>query len=101
MLGKSRRLLNIRLLTYCLQELGLVDEAKDAVEKWMARWIDIVSYLNLTIAHYPDRTSNINTVVTLVKITFLIQQIYNVLFSLLVRRTVHPQNNLSTYSIPF
>lgn len=24
-------------------ELGLVDEAKEAVNKWMARWIDIVS----------------------------------------------------------
>lgn len=24
-------------------ELGLVDEAKATVEKWMARWIDVVS----------------------------------------------------------
>lgn len=24
-------------------ELGLVDEAKDTVEKWMARWIEVVS----------------------------------------------------------
>lgn len=26
-----------------LVELGLVDEAKDTVEKWMARWIEVVS----------------------------------------------------------
>jgi hypothetical protein len=25
-------------------ELGLVDEAKTTVEKWMARWIDVVSW---------------------------------------------------------
>jgi len=25
-------------------ELGLVDEAKEAVNKWMARWIHIVSF---------------------------------------------------------
>ena len=25
------------------KELGLVDEAKAVVEKWMARWIDVVS----------------------------------------------------------
>jgi hypothetical protein len=25
------------------EELGLVDEAKAATEKWMARWIDVVS----------------------------------------------------------
>jgi hypothetical protein len=27
-------------------ELGLVDEAKAVVEKWMARWIDVVSQLS-------------------------------------------------------
>ena len=27
-------------------ELGLVDEAKDAVEKWMARWIEVVSQIS-------------------------------------------------------
>ena len=27
-----------------LLELGLVDEANEAVDKWMARWIDIVSF---------------------------------------------------------
>lgn len=26
-----------------LLELGLVDEAKEANEKWMGRWIDVVS----------------------------------------------------------
>lgn len=27
----------------CLAELGLVEEAQQTVEKWMARWIEIVS----------------------------------------------------------
>lgn len=31
----------VRAATQVLLELGLVDEAKDVVEKWMARWIDI------------------------------------------------------------
>lgn len=33
----------IRGSVQLLLELGLVDEAKAAVNKWMARWIDIVS----------------------------------------------------------
>ncbi|KAK0702183.1 flavin-containing amine oxidoreductase [Lasiosphaeris hirsuta] len=33
----------IRGAVQLLLELGLVDEAKDAVNKWMARWIDIMS----------------------------------------------------------
>lgn len=33
----------IRGAVQLLLELGLVDEAKAAVNKWMARWIDIVS----------------------------------------------------------
>lgn len=31
----------VRAATQVLLELGLVDEAKEVVEKWMARWIDI------------------------------------------------------------
>lgn len=31
----------VRAAVQVLLELGLVDEAKDVVEKWMARWIDI------------------------------------------------------------
>lgn len=34
----------IRGAVQLLLELGLVDEAKEAVDKWMARWIDIVSF---------------------------------------------------------
>ena len=30
-------------------ELGLIDEAKQAVEKWMARWIEVVSLLSLLL----------------------------------------------------
>jgi hypothetical protein len=33
----------IRGSVQLLLELGLVDEAKATVEKWMARWIDVVS----------------------------------------------------------
>lgn len=32
-------------LTSMFAELGLVDEAKATVEKWMARWIEVVSGL--------------------------------------------------------
>lgn len=35
-----------------MSELGLVDEAKEAVEKWMARWIEVVSRYNLS--HLPN-----------------------------------------------
>jgi hypothetical protein len=31
----------VRAATQVLLELGLVDEAKAVVEKWMARWIDV------------------------------------------------------------
>ena len=31
------------LISNAMVELGLVDEAKAATEKWMARWIDVVS----------------------------------------------------------
>lgn len=35
-------------------ELGLVDEAKATVEKWMARWIEVVSkVLPLKESHLP------------------------------------------------
>ncbi|KAI0871217.1 L-amino acid oxidase [Hypoxylon argillaceum] len=33
----------IRGAVQMLLELGLVDEAKDAVDKWMGRWLDVVS----------------------------------------------------------
>lgn len=33
---------NQKLTCYCA-ELGLVEEAQQTVEKWMARWIEIVS----------------------------------------------------------
>ncbi len=33
----------VLLMSICDLELGLVDEAKATVEKWMARWIEIVS----------------------------------------------------------
>lgn len=32
----------------CFLELGLVDEAKATVEKWMARWIEVVSTILLS-----------------------------------------------------
>lgn len=32
-----------RQLTNFVTELGLVDEAKATVEKWMARWVEVVS----------------------------------------------------------
>lgn len=32
-----------RQLTNLVTELGLVDEAKATVEKWMARWVEVVS----------------------------------------------------------
>lgn len=35
-----------------LLELGLVDEAKEAVDKWAARWIDIVRLPFLYPSHY-------------------------------------------------
>lgn len=35
----------IILIIFRSLELGLVDEAKDTVEKWMARWIEVVSKL--------------------------------------------------------
>ena len=31
-------------------ELGLVDEAKATVEKWMARWIEVVSNYTKTFS---------------------------------------------------
>lgn len=34
-------------------ELGLVDEAKDTVEKWMARWIEVVSNFPLSSLQLP------------------------------------------------
>ncbi|KAK0636036.1 hypothetical protein B0T17DRAFT_517937 [Bombardia bombarda] len=30
--------------TFFFAELGLVDKAKAVVDKWMARWIDVVSF---------------------------------------------------------
>jgi hypothetical protein len=36
----------IRGSVQLMLELGLVDEAKATVEKWMARWIELVSTLN-------------------------------------------------------
>ncbi|KAK4450492.1 L-amino-acid oxidase [Podospora aff. communis PSN243] len=41
----------IRGAVQLLLELGLVDEAKEAVNKWMARWIDIVSLLPYLSRH--------------------------------------------------
>jgi hypothetical protein len=35
-------------------ELGLVDEAKQAVEKWMARWIEVVRQFNLVERNITD-----------------------------------------------
>lgn len=37
------------MLSTTIIELGLVDEAKAAVDKWMARWIDVVSAHKKTI----------------------------------------------------
>lgn len=37
----------IRGSVQLMLELGLVDEAKATVEKWMARWIEVVSILNV------------------------------------------------------
>lgn len=44
----------IRGAVQLLLELGLVDEANEAVDKWMARWIDIVSDL-YAISYFAPR----------------------------------------------
>ncbi|KAK1753643.1 L-amino-acid oxidase [Echria macrotheca] len=48
----------IRGAVQLLLELGLVDEAKDAVNKWMARWIDIVSSVAVSSRECANRRSN-------------------------------------------
>lgn len=40
---------SVLMLSTTIIELGLVDEAKAAVDKWMARWIDVVSAHKKTI----------------------------------------------------
>lgn len=40
----------IRGSVQLMLELGLVDEAKATVEKWMARWIEVVSLLPYSLA---------------------------------------------------
>lgn len=37
----------------CMVELGLVDEAKDAVNKWMARWISAAAAGPVHPPHVP------------------------------------------------
>lgn len=45
----STSCLSVLMLSITTIELGLVDEAKAAVDKWMARWIDVVSAHKKTI----------------------------------------------------
>lgn len=52
----------IRGAVQLLLELGLVDEAKEAVDKWMARWIDIVSVPNWDSFHVIP-LANLNKVI--------------------------------------
>jgi len=40
-----------------LTELGLIDEAKQAVDKWMARWIEVVSLLHLSLYMTDDNAN--------------------------------------------
>ncbi|KAI3318755.1 L-amino acid oxidase [Xylariaceae sp. AK1471] len=44
----------IRGAVQMLLELGLVDEAQDAVDKWMGRWLEVVSRSYIGIAHDID-----------------------------------------------
>jgi hypothetical protein len=43
-LVRYTRIFNIQRLITAMIELGLIDEAKETVEKWFARWISVVSY---------------------------------------------------------
>jgi hypothetical protein len=48
----------IRGSVQLMLELGLVDEAKATVEKWMARWIEVVSTLGF-LKIFPKLIANV------------------------------------------
>lgn len=52
----------IRGSVQLMLELGLVDEAKATVDKWMARWIDVVRYKYFASYGAEDRKSDLLTI---------------------------------------